>query len=108
GTKTHQPKPRMSPGRPERGKKNSPVIPLLHHCHPERSEGSRSPPYTRIVLFRGLDCHPERSEGSRSPSSQTLRCAQGDMVRSLRLMRIGDDLSALCNSCRQTNGTDKL
>src|SRR5216684_1203973 len=24
-------------------------------------------PYTRIVLFRGLDCHPERSEGSRSP-----------------------------------------
>ena len=53
----HQPKPRMSPGRPGRGKKNSPVIPLLHHCHPERSEGSRS------------------------PSSQTLRRAQGDMVR---------------------------
>src|SRR2546423_3971006 len=46
----------------------------------------------------GLPCHPERSEGSRSPSSQTLRCAQGDRVRSLRLIPIIADLSAPCSA----------
>ena len=40
----------------------------------------------------GPPCHPERSEGSRRPSGQTLRCAQGNMVRSLRLMRIKPDV----------------
>ena len=37
----------------------------------------------------GRVCHPERSEGSLCPSSQILRFAQDDSVRSLRLMPIG-------------------
>src|SRR2546421_6888456 len=43
GLNTHQPKPRTNSGRPVPGRKDSPVIPSLHHCHPERSEGSRCP-----------------------------------------------------------------
>jgi len=42
----------MSPGWPERGRKNSPVTPSLHHCHPERV--SRSPEERRGRISRGL------------------------------------------------------
>ncbi len=70
----------MSPGRPERGRKESPVI--LSAAKDLVAPASVVAPVTVPI------CHPERSEGSRSPSSQTLRCAQGDIVRLLRLMRI--------------------
>jgi len=35
---------------------------------------------TLLRILIPIACHPERSEGSLRPSSQTLRCAQGDMM----------------------------
>ena len=51
-------------------------------------------PSLRLRVTRD-PCHAERGEASRSPCRQTLRCAQGDTVRQLRLMRIGADESAV-------------
>jgi hypothetical protein len=45
-----------------------------------------------VVLSAAKDKH---SEASLCPSSQILRCAQDDIVRSLKLMLITADLSAL-------------
>src|SRR5205807_9139662 len=72
GPNTHQPKPHMSPGRPERSRKDRPVI---------------------LSAAKDLAAHRARPFAALRACPRAKR--RGDMVRSLRLMRISADLSAL-------------
>src|SRR5260370_33040 len=85
GPNTLQPKPRMSPGRPELVRKNSPVIPSLHLCHPQGGRCSRSPlpppnyPLSRLSLSPSAERRiplPLRPDPS-LPSEPSLQPSKG-------------------------------